>query len=292
MPINFGPANDALLLAAGYLSDLYMLVGNEAYADAANPTIGIGTKDKTYGDIATALFAFKGQTASLLDEELALLQGRDDVALPGVQIAPVYNRLVWNFTRGIDAGEVIYALNYNILDQDSDGKADAADAAKLYPQGHGDAYGHYLTALKGYYTLLTNPNFDWVPRVEAVTVLGQPVTVDYLDERKFASAAVAVARTGRQIYDLSWRKDYTPGRTSGWESFSTNRVSSRTVLNGTTTTNVVRHWGMDQWASRTGQGALLNWVVGNAILPEVDLTPATRASRRWTAPRCRNCGSW
>ncbi len=290
VPINFGPANDALLLAAGYLNDLYMLVGNEAYADAANPTIGIGTKDKTYGDIATALFAFKGQTASLLDEELALLQGRDDVALPGVQIAPVYNRLVWNFTRGIDAGEVIYALNYNILDQDSDGKADAADAAKLYPQGHGDAYGHYLTALKGYYTLLTNPNFDWVPRVEAVTVLGQPVTVDYLDERKFASAAVAVARTGRQIYDLSWRKDYTPGRTSGWESFSTNRVSSRTVLNGTTTTNVVRHWGMDQWASRTGQGALLNWVVGNAILPEVDPDPSHEGIQkvdRTTVPELR-----
>ena len=56
--INYGPANDALLLAAGYLNDLYMMVGNEAYADAANPTIGIGTKDKTYGDIATALFSF------------------------------------------------------------------------------------------------------------------------------------------------------------------------------------------------------------------------------------------
>ncbi|MEY4199093.1 MAG: hypothetical protein RLZZ265_833, partial [Verrucomicrobiota bacterium] len=288
--INFGPANDALLLAAGYLNDLYMLVGNEAYADAANPTIGIGTKDKTYGDIATALFAFKGQTASLLDEELSLLRGRDDVALPGVQIAPVYNRLVWNFTRGIDAGEVIYALNYNILDQNSDGKADAADAAKLYPQGHGDAYGHYLTALKGYYSLLTNPNFDWVPRVEAVTVLGQPVTVDYLDERKFASTAVAVARTGRQIFDLSWRKDYTPGRTSGWESFATNRVSSRTVLNGATTTNIVRHWGMDQWASRTGQGALLNWVVGNAILPEVDPDPSHEGIQkvdRTTVPELR-----
>ena len=70
--INFGPANDALLLAAGYINDLYMLVGNEAFADAANPTIGIGTKDKTYGSIATALFAFRGQMPSLLEEELAL----------------------------------------------------------------------------------------------------------------------------------------------------------------------------------------------------------------------------
>jgi hypothetical protein len=137
--INFGPANDALLLAAGYLNDLYMLVGNEAYADAANPTIGIGTKDNTYGDIATALFAFKGQVPSLLEEELALLRGRDDFLQPGVQTGPVYNRLIWNYTRGIDAGEVIYALNYNILDQNTDGKVDAADAAKLYPQGRGDA---------------------------------------------------------------------------------------------------------------------------------------------------------
>ncbi|MBM3882741.1 MAG: hypothetical protein FJ387_23965, partial [Verrucomicrobia bacterium] len=112
--INFGPANDALLLAAGYLNDLYMMLGGEAWADAANPTIGIGTKDGTYGDIATALFAFKGQTASVLEEELALLRGRDDFLQPGVETAPVYNRLFWNYTRGIDAGEVLYALNYNI----------------------------------------------------------------------------------------------------------------------------------------------------------------------------------
>jgi len=292
--VNFGPANDALLLAAGYINDLYLLVGNEAYADAANPTIGIGTKDREYGDIATALFAFRGQVPSLLEEELALLRGRDDVALPGVETAPVYNRLVWNFTRGIDAGEVIYALNYNILDQNTDGKADAADAAKLYPQGHGDAYGHYLTALKGYYSLLANPNFDWVPRVEAVTVLGQPVTVDYLDERKFAAGAAAVARAGRQIYDLTWRKDYVPGRTSGWEHFATNRVSTRTIRHGTATNNIVRHWGADHWASRTAQGAFLNWVVGNAILPEVDPDPSHEGIQkvdRTTVPELLELGT-
>ena len=55
----------------GYLNDLYMILGNEAFADAANPTIGIGTKDNTYADIATALFAFRGQIPSLLEEELA-----------------------------------------------------------------------------------------------------------------------------------------------------------------------------------------------------------------------------
>lgn len=272
--INYGPANDSLLLAAGYLSDLYKLVGDEAADDADNPTIGIGTKDKTYGDIATALFSFKGQVGTLLDEELALLTGRDDVALPGVQTAPVYNRLVWNYTGGIDSGEVIYALNYNILDQNSDGKADAADAAVLYPQGHGDAYGHFLSALKGYHSLLMNPNFDWVPRVQAVTVLGMPVTVGYMDERKFAAAAASVSRVGRQIFDLTWRKYYVPGAGTSWEPFATNRVSSRTVLDGTNVVSVVREWGMDQWASRTGQGALVNWVIGNALLPDVDPDPS------------------
>lgn len=91
---NYGPANDALLLAAGYLSDLYLMHGNEAWADAANPTIGIGTADKTYGEIATSMFSFRGQVPTLLEEELALLRGRDDVFLPGVEVSPVYNRLV------------------------------------------------------------------------------------------------------------------------------------------------------------------------------------------------------
>lgn len=273
--INYGPANDALLLAAGYLNDLYMTLGNEAWADAANPTIGIGTKDNTYGDIATALFSFKGQEPSLLEEELALLRGRDDFLQPSIEVAPFYNRLVWNYTRGINSGEVIYALNYNILDQDSDGVVGAADAAILYPQAHGDAYGHYLTALMGYYSLLMNPNFDWVPRIEAVLVLGQPVSVDYLDERKFAGAAAAVARAGKQVFDLTWRKDYQPGHSSGWDYLSTNRVNgSRTFVNLNGGTNAsVRNWGLDHWAARTGGGAYLNWVVGNAILPAVDPNP-------------------
>jgi subtilisin-like proprotein convertase family protein len=272
---NFGPANDALLLAAGYLNDLYMMEGGEAWADAANPTIGIGTKDKTYGDIATALFAFKGQVGSLLAEELALLRGRDDFLLPGVQVSPLYNRLVWNYTRGIDAGEVIYALNYNIQENPNkspDGTINAEDAAIMFPQGHGDAYGHYLTALKGYYSLLLNSCFDWVPRIEAVNVLGQPISVDYQDERKFVAAAAALARSGRQIFDLTWREDYKSVHSSGWSHLGATRVNTqRQYLSpGGVTNSVTRYWGLDHWGSRTGQGAFLNWVVGNAILPDQD----------------------
>lgn len=284
---NFGPANDALLLAAGYLHDLYMMEANEAWADAANPTIGIGTKDQAYGDIATALFAFKGQAASLLEEELSLLRGRDDFLQPGVELSPVYNRLVWNYTRGIDAGEVIYALNYNIQEDPnlgSDGIIGANDAAHMYPQGHGDAYGHYLTALKGYHSLLMNSRFDWVPRTEAVNILGQPVQVDYQDERKFASAAVALARAGRQIFDLTWRKDYQPVKTAGWQHFASTRVNQQRQPVST------RFWGMDHWAARAGQGAYLNWVVGNAILPDVDANPAHEGIQkidRTTVPELR-----
>ncbi len=276
---NYGPANDALLLAASYLNDLYMMLGNEAWADAANPTIGIGTAGHTYSDIATALFAFRGQVPSLLEEELALLRGRDDFLLPGVQVTPIYNRLIWNYTRGIDAGEVIYALNYNIQeksDQAPDGVINAEDAARMFPQGHGDAYGHYLTALKGYYSLLLNGNFDWVPRIEAVNILSQPVSVDYQDERKFAAAAAAAARAGRQTFDLTWRQDYQPVHTVGWSEFSRTRENTiRSYINATDggTNHPVRHWGLDHWASRVGQGTYLNWVVGNAILPEEDPIP-------------------
>jgi hypothetical protein len=272
---NYGPANKALLLAAGYLNDLYMMLGNEASDDAANPTIGIGTKDNTYGDLATALFSFQGEVPSLLEEELALLRGRDDFLEPDVQSAPFYNRLFWNYTGGINSGEVIYALNYNILDQNGDGVVDATDAAILFPQGHGDAYGHYLTALMGYYSLLMSPNFDWVPGVEAVSVLSQPITVSYLDERKFAGAAAAVARSGQQVFDLTWSRDFQSGHSAGWDYMGASRPNANrtfaTPAGGTETS--VSYWSMDHWAARVGQGAYLNWVVGNAILPELDTDP-------------------
>ncbi len=273
--INNGPANDALLLAAGYLNDLYMLLGGEAWADAENPTIGIGTADNTYGDIATALYAFKGQTASLLEEELALLRGRDDFLQPSVETAPFYNRLFWNYTRGIDSGEVIYALNYDIQEnpnQAPDGIIDANDARRMFPQAHGDAYGHYLTALKGYYSLLMNEKFDWVPRIEAVNILDQPVAVDYQDERKFAAAAAAVARTGRQVLDLTWRRDFKKVETDGWEHLGASKVNDRRSYldSEETEKNTERFWGVDHWATRAGQGAYFNWVVGNAILPADD----------------------
>ncbi len=262
-PLNVPAANDALLLAAGYLNDLYMLVGNEAYADAANPTIAFDTAGGNPGEFNTALFAFKGQMASVLEEELGLLRGRDDFLQPGVIVAPYYNRLVWNFTRGINGGEAIYSLNYNILDQNADGQSDETDAAVQFPQGHGDALGHYLTALTVYYDLLHNNNFSWTPRIEAVLVGGQPVSVDYQDERKFATAAAAWARTAHQVLDLTYRNEYDSNENSGWSRLEDGKVNSAT--GGTT-----RYWGTDEWATRAGQGAFFHWVTANSILPAED----------------------
>ena len=260
--VDYGPANDALLLVAGRLADLYMLLGNEAYADASDPTIAFGTDDKVYGSEASSIHCFMNQTSSLLEEELNLLRGRDDTLLPAVQTYPFYNRLIWNFTSDINGGEVAYALNYNIRDVNNDvgGTINEADARKLYPQGHGDAWGHYLVAVKNYYRLLRNSNFTWVPRIEAVLVGGVPVSVDFLDERKFAAAAAARARTGSEIVNLTYRSKYVEDPNGQWQGYQDSKPE--------------RAWGLSEWGLRAGQGALIDWVVANALLPDRDANPA------------------
>jgi hypothetical protein len=254
--------NNALILAAGYLNDLYSLLGNEAFADAANPTISLDG-----GLVNSSRYSFEGQVASSLDEELALLRGRDDSVSPGVGSAPFYNRLVWNYTRGINSGEAIYATNYNIKEKSgsstADGVVNEADAQNMFPQGHGDAYGHYLTALTGYYRLLNNPNFTWTPRAEAVTVLGQPVTVDFQDERKFAASASSLAATAQQVVSLTYRQNYKDDPAAGWGHYRDGTATNPQ-------TGVTRRWGLDEEVSRSTQGALVHWAMANALLPEVD----------------------
>jgi len=262
--IDYAPANDALLLAAGYLNDLYVILGNEAYADAINPTIAISS-----GQVNTSRFSFEGQIPSLLGEELALLRGRDDFVSPGVAVRPVYNRLYWNYTRGINSGEAIYALNYNITEKagsaSADGIIDANDAARMFPQGHGDAYGHYLTAAKNYIRLLSNPNFTWTPRAETVNVLGQPVAVDYKDERKFAFAAAAMARTATQVATNTWREVCDESPAIGWSNLRDGKYNQ--------STGATRRQGLDEWISRGTQGAYYHWALANAILPDRETDP-------------------
>jgi Concanavalin A-like lectin/glucanases superfamily/Cadherin-like domain/Bacterial Ig domain len=254
--VDFNPANNSLLLAATKISDLYTVLGNEAYADASDPTIGFGSGSKEYGSLASSIFAFQNQLDSLLDEELALLRGRDDSSA-GVAARPVYNRLFWNFTLG--DGEVAYQQNYNISDQDQNGFIDDKDARILYPQGHGDAWGHYLMAIKQHYQLLRHPYFTWIPRSELVNVAGVAIKVDFLDERKFANVAAAKAKAGAEIVDLTYRLNYVDDPAGQWQGYKDTKTD--------------RAWGVDEWARRAGMGAYFDWLVGNTILPSTDPNP-------------------
>ena len=266
--IDFASANTGLILAAGYLNDLYTILGNEAYADGANPTISIDDQT-TVTEVNTSRFSFEGQVASSLEEELALLKGRDDSVNPGVGTAPAYHRLWWNYTRGINSGEVLYATNYNIKEKTgsstANGQVNAADAQRMFPQGHGDAYGHYLTALKGYYKLLEHPYFTWQTSAEDVTVLGKSVQIDYKDERKFAAAAANAASSARQIVALVHRQNYKDDPASGWSQFRDGKVNPRT--------GVARYQALDEWVSRSAQGSYINWISANTLLPDKDTNP-------------------
>jgi len=201
-PVNFNPANNALLLASSRIADLYMLLGNEAYADAQDPTIGFGTTGIESGSAASSIFSFQNQMSSLLDEELSLLRGRDDT-FAGVGARPVYNRLFWT-----------------------------------------------------YYALLRHPQFTWVPRTERVNVAGVAQEVDFLDERKFAKAASARAKAGSETVDLTYRLDYVEDPAGQWQGYQDSRPA--------------RAWGISDWARRAGQGAYLDWLTANAILPSID----------------------
>lgn len=257
-------ANKVIMLAAGRISDLYMLLGNEAYADAQDPTIGFATDDATYGQDASSLFCFMNQTPSLLDETLSLLRGRGEGSPvraetppiePPVWTSPFYNRLIWNFTKDITGGEVAYALNYDILDENgnADGIINEEDAAILYPMGHGDAWGHYLSALTIYSMLLHNQFFDWIPGTYAENVGDSTVIVDYLHEKKYSSAAAAKARVGAEIVENTYRKKYVENPEGQWQGY--------------TDTDTNRAWGVHGWGVRAGMGAYFDWVVANAVLP-------------------------
>lgn len=254
-PVDYGPANAAILLVASRLVDFYTLLGNEAYADAQDPTIGITTNSGEFS-LAPSIFNFQNQLASLLEEELVLLRGRDDSFGP-VAARPVYNRLFWNFTTG--DGEVAYALSYNISDQNVDGVIDEFDARIMFPQGHGDAWGHYLTATKIYYDLLRHPFFSWNPQTEAIPVAGVPITVDFLDERQFAETAAAKARVGAEVVDLTYRLSFVDDPNGQWQGYED--------------VNTQRAWGLSEWGRRGGMAAYFDWVAVNAILPDEDPDP-------------------
>lgn len=245
-PVSTPATANALQLASTRLSDFYALLANEAYTDAVDPTIGFGSSSVEYGTMAPVVFSFQNQLSSLMEEELSLLHGVDNYFA-----RPVYNRLFWNFTKG--EGEAAYAMNYNITDITEDGFINEDDAMTLYPQGHGDAWGHYLTALKQQYDLLRHPYFNWVSRSEFYNLMDIVIPVDFLDERKFAQIAASKARAGAEIVNSTYREKFVEDPTAQWQGY--------------TDVNPDRAWGVQGWARRTAQGAYFDWVTANALLP-------------------------
>ena len=115
--------------------------------------------------------------------------------------------------------------------------------------------------MKVYYSLIRDNEFDWPVGSSATTIGSEAVGVDYFDERRFTQAAVGRARTGLAVTRLTYRRDYTHGLA---KAFSRIETTGRN-RNGAPPIRLA--WGMSDWASRSGQGAYLDWVVGNALLP-------------------------
>ncbi len=241
--------NAALLLASTRLADFYTILAREAWTDALDPTIGYGKSDIDNGIVESPMFSFENQLPTLLDEELALLRGVDQSLG-----RPVFNRLFWNFTKS--EGEAAYALNYQITDVNKDGLIDVNDARTLFPMGHGDAWGHYLSAMRKRYDLLTTPSFVWAARGEYYNLLDVVISVDYNDEKNFARTAAARAQVGAQIVNLTFRSRYSTQPNSNFSGY--------------TDSDTDRAWGVTEWARRAGQASFFDWVTANALLPAAD----------------------
>ena len=266
-----------LLLAASRIADFHLLLGAEAYSDAKNPLVSVGFDDVAdrLKEVPSSTFCFQNQVPTLLDEELALLRGRTIATqAPNMTTAPYYNRLVWNFTKGITEGEVAYVNNYGIRAED--GVLTVDQAAKQYPQGHGDAWGHYLSAITGYYRLLRNPHFTWTASMMEMLVSQAVVNNDDTDEQKFADAAVKLARTGLDVIDLTARKawrDNSGAMTSAYFDTATKTYGKANEI------KVVQGFGYGEWAARTGLGGIYNWAVVNSLLTTNDAPAAVYADQ-------------
>lgn len=270
----------SLQMAAGRIAELYTALGNEAMADALNPTVDLGSGSGVDDSADSSIFPFMNQCENILEEELCLLRGRDmsakyktswqNAILPWE--APFYNRLAWNFTADIMGGQVAYVENYGIRDKcgasdaadpsKPDGVIDVYDAKKLYPQGHGDAWGHYLSAVKGYYTLLRHPNFGWKPQIEGILAGQTEITIGNLHEKRFAQAAEAKARAGEKIVADTFRWNYRVGAQDAWLD-----AEDETVWEDDAGGTCTRAWGTDEWATRAHLGAYYDWAVANSLLP-------------------------
>jgi len=243
--------NQAILLASTRLATFFEILGREAFTDAQDPTINVADGHGALENAVPYVHAFYNMESNVIQETLSLLRGTDIR-----KSFPVFNRLFWNFTSGL--GEAAYASTYQLYDTadnagELDGFIDAEDAARLYPMGHGDAWGHYLSATKMIYGLLKQAGFEWEALPELYPLLDNVLEVDYLDEKTFSRIAAAKASTGAQIVHETYRASYVHNPDGQWQGYADS--------------DSTRAWGVSGWAARAGQGALFDWAVANAIVP-------------------------
>ncbi len=165
---------------------------------------------------------------------------------------PAFNRLFWNYFKA--DGEAFYNATYNITDANSDGLIDESDAAIQYPMGHGDAWGHYLSATKMHYELLKRPGYGWLAQPEYYSLLGNVLPVDYLDEKTFATIAADKVRAGSEIVKATYRDAYVSDPEGQWQGYED-------------TAQPARAWGVSEWSRRVDQGAWFDWLAVNAVTP-------------------------
>jgi hypothetical protein len=254
------------------LHDFEMLLGNEAFSDALDPTIGL---DGIAPDDLGNQFAFKGVAGiqDLLDEELALQRGRE---LPGApsdwlneavyypeltgpgnekRTVAVYNRLPPNASA---ASGVAYRSNYGV--------ADNFEAALKFPQGHGDAYGHYLSALKTTLLFLRDGPEGWPETfLDQITELMASTDAGLETVRHIAEAGTGLAQSAAQVADLLYRRDYreNPQDPRALELFNDPQPE--------------RAWSMGDWARRGALGAYVSWGAAAHFAPTDEAKVVHRA---------------
>ncbi|MEO0915439.1 MAG: hypothetical protein AAFY31_00390, partial [Pseudomonadota bacterium] len=255
-----------LAQVAGRLGDLYRALGNEAVSDALDPSIVSTSEMADDRNRASSAFAFSSVLTSRLDEELVLLRGRNDTTGPTAQ-PPTYNRLRWALDSG-ERADGVYALTYGIepvtLPNGQRTQSPLEHARALYPQGHGDAWGHYLSGMKYFYDLMRTPGFAWQAQVNLSEGSDGAVSLTTSSEEEiFTSLAAERANTGARIVDLQFRQGYTEDPIARLLGFPGSAMDQDSA------------WGLTDWARRAGQGAYLDWLALNAALP---------------APDCAGCG--
>ena len=264
--------NEELQDFGGRLATFYIILGDDAYVDAMDPTILVqGAAPGQFIEANTSVHhAFSHQTATLIEEELALVRGVSEDT-PRTRTWPMFNRLRPNLNDS--EREAVYVLNYSILDPTGQDEEAAEQSERVgreeiarrkYPMGHGDSLGHYLSGRKVFSRLLRNPYFEWTVGHTPSRGSGEVIRIDYFDERIYARAALGVARTVLEVVDLTHKRNFRAGPDGVLQL--TDEVETWPQGEGQLPPPTLR-WGVADWASRGGQGAYLDWVVGNALLP-------------------------